>query len=71
MINKLTVHGFKSIERQTIELGALNVLIGANGVGADAKLTQGCQVSVTQRDASGLTRHPSFHRDRARSRAGR
>lgn len=33
MLNKLTVHGFKSIERQTIELGALNVLIGANGSG--------------------------------------
>ena len=33
MINKLTVHGFKSIERQTIELGTLNVLIGANGSG--------------------------------------
>ena len=33
MIKKLTVHGFKSIERQTIELGALNVLIGANGSG--------------------------------------
>lgn len=33
MLNKLTIHGFKSIERQTIELGALNVLIGANGSG--------------------------------------
>lgn len=33
MIKKLTVHGFKSIECQTIELGALNVLIGANGSG--------------------------------------
>lgn len=33
MLKKLTVHGFKSIERQTIELGALNVLIGANGSG--------------------------------------
>lgn len=33
MIKKLTVHGFKSIERQTIQLGALNVLIGANGSG--------------------------------------
>ena len=33
MIKKLTVRGFKSIERQTIELGALNVLIGANGSG--------------------------------------
>jgi predicted ATPase len=27
------VQGFKSIERQTIELGALNVLVGANGSG--------------------------------------
>lgn len=33
MLRKITVHGFKSIERQTIELGALNVLIGANGSG--------------------------------------
>ena len=33
MLKKLTIHGFKSIERQTIELGALNVLIGANGSG--------------------------------------
>ena len=33
MIRKLTILGFKSIERQTIELGALNVLIGANGSG--------------------------------------
>jgi len=33
MLKKLTVHGFKSIERQTIELGSLNVLIGANGSG--------------------------------------
>ena len=33
MLKKLTVHGFKSIERQTIELGPLNVLIGANGSG--------------------------------------
>ena len=33
MLNKLTVHGFKSIERQTIALGALNILIGANGSG--------------------------------------
>lgn len=33
MLKKITVHGFKSIERQTIELGALNVLIGANGSG--------------------------------------
>jgi predicted ATPase len=33
MIKKLTVHGFKSIDRQTIALGALNVLIGANGSG--------------------------------------
>jgi predicted ATPase len=33
MLNKLTVHGFKSIERQTIALGALNLLIGANGSG--------------------------------------
>lgn len=33
MLKKLTIHGFKSIERQTVELGALNVLIGANGSG--------------------------------------
>ena len=33
MLKKLTVHGFKSIERQTIALGPLNVLIGANGSG--------------------------------------
>jgi predicted ATPase len=33
MLKKLTVHGFKSIERQTIEVGSLNVLIGANGSG--------------------------------------
>jgi predicted ATPase len=33
MLKKLTVHGFKSIERQTIALEPLNVLIGANGSG--------------------------------------
>lgn len=33
MLKKLSIHGFKSIERQTIYLGALNVLIGANGSG--------------------------------------
>lgn len=33
MLKKIAIHGFKSIERQTIELGALNVLIGANGSG--------------------------------------
>ena len=33
MLKKITVHGFKSIERQTIDLQALNVLIGANGSG--------------------------------------
>jgi predicted ATPase len=33
MLKKITVHGFKSIERQAVELGALNVLIGANGSG--------------------------------------
>ena len=33
MLKKITIHGFKSIDRQTIELGALNVLIGANGSG--------------------------------------
>lgn len=33
MLKKLSIHGFKSIERQSIELGALNVLIGANGSG--------------------------------------
>ncbi len=33
MLKKLTIHGFKSIERQSIGLGALNVMIGANGSG--------------------------------------
>jgi len=33
MLKRIAIHGFKSIERQTIELGALNVLIGANGSG--------------------------------------
>jgi predicted ATPase len=33
MLKKISVQGFKSIERQTIELGALNVLVGANGSG--------------------------------------
>lgn len=33
MLKRITVHGFKSIERQAIELGAMNVLIGANGSG--------------------------------------
>ena len=33
MLKTIAVHGFKSIERQTIDLGALNVLIGANGSG--------------------------------------
>lgn len=33
MLNTLTIHGFKSIERQTVTLGPLNVLIGANGSG--------------------------------------
>jgi predicted ATPase len=33
MLKKIAVHGFKSIERQSIELGALNVLVGANGSG--------------------------------------
>lgn len=33
MLKKMTVQGFKSIEKQTIALGALNVLIGANGSG--------------------------------------
>ncbi len=33
MLNKILIHGFKSIERQIIELGSLNVLIGANGSG--------------------------------------
>ena len=39
MLKKLSVHGFKSIERQTIALGALNVLIGANGSGKSNLLT--------------------------------
>lgn len=33
MLKKITAQGFKSIEKQTIALGALNVLIGANGSG--------------------------------------
>jgi len=33
MLKKISVQGFKSIERQSIELGALNVLVGANGSG--------------------------------------
>ncbi|MDR2880491.1 MAG: AAA family ATPase [Azoarcus sp.] len=33
MLKKISVQGFKSIEKQTIELGALNVLVGANGSG--------------------------------------
>ena len=33
MLKKLMIHGFKSIEQQTIALGALNVFIGANGSG--------------------------------------
>jgi predicted ATPase len=33
MLKRISVQGFKSIERQTIELGALNVLVGANGSG--------------------------------------
>jgi predicted ATPase len=33
MLRRISVQGFKSIERQTIELGALNVLVGANGSG--------------------------------------
>ena len=32
-LKSLTVEGFKSIKSDTIELGALNVLIGGNGVG--------------------------------------
>jgi predicted ATPase len=32
-LKSLTVSGFKSIKEDTIELGALNVLIGGNGVG--------------------------------------
>ena len=33
MLKRITVRGFKSIKEQTIELGALNILIGANGSG--------------------------------------
>ncbi|MDR3298573.1 MAG: AAA family ATPase [Candidatus Accumulibacter sp.] len=33
MLKRISVQGFKSIEQQTIELGALNVVIGANGSG--------------------------------------
>ena len=39
MLKILTIHGFKSIERQSIALGALNVLIGANGSGKSNLLT--------------------------------
>ena len=37
-IARITVEGFKSLARQTIELGCLNVLIGANGSGKTAVL---------------------------------
>jgi energy-coupling factor transporter ATP-binding protein EcfA2 len=37
-IARITVEGFKSLARQTIELGRLNVLIGANGSGKTAML---------------------------------
>ncbi|KYF61559.1 hypothetical protein BE11_12835 [Sorangium cellulosum] len=37
-IARITVEGFKSLARQTIELGRLNVLIGANGSGKTAIL---------------------------------
>jgi predicted ATPase len=33
VLKRISVQGFKSIDRQTVELGALNVLIGANGSG--------------------------------------
>ena len=33
MIRTLKIHGFKSVQRATIELGQLNCFIGANGVG--------------------------------------
>lgn len=33
MIRTLTIHGFKSIQQASIELGRLNCFIGANGVG--------------------------------------
>jgi len=33
MLKTVSIHGFKSIERQTIELAPLNILIGANGSG--------------------------------------
>jgi predicted ATPase len=32
-IRKLTIEGFKSIRKLELELGPLNVLIGANGAG--------------------------------------
>jgi energy-coupling factor transporter ATP-binding protein EcfA2 len=37
-IARITVEGFKSIAKQTLELGRLNVLIGANGSGKTAIL---------------------------------
>src|SRR4051812_16606345 len=37
-IRSVTIDGFKSIRDQTIELGRLNVLIGANGAGKSALL---------------------------------
>ncbi len=37
-IARISVEGFKSLARQTIELGRLNVLIGANGSGKSALL---------------------------------
>ena len=33
MFNRLTIKNFKSIIDQTIELGRVNVFIGANGMG--------------------------------------
>lgn len=37
-IRSITIEGFKSIVQQTLELGRLNVLIGANGAGKTAVL---------------------------------
>ena len=37
-IARITIEGFKSVAKETIELGRLNVLIGPNGVGKSAVL---------------------------------
>lgn len=32
-LNRITIKGFRSIKEATLEIGPLNVLIGANGAG--------------------------------------